>query len=54
MMLVLYIAYINCKQHLEIFSETWVMPVNLQIAISGITHISEKIKILLSVKEGEI
>ena len=40
-------AYVNCLQHLEIFSEILVMPVKLQFAvfrpIPGITHISGKI-----------
>ena len=38
-------AYDNCSQHLEIFSEIRVMPVKLQFALqfTGITHTSEKI-----------
>ena len=36
----LYMAFLSCYQHLEIFSEIWVMPMKLQ---NGITHISEKI-----------
>ena len=57
LMLRLYMAYANSKQHLEILPEIWMMPRKLQFMYSflSITHISEKdFQMLLAVNEGEI
>ena len=50
-------AYVSCKQHLEISSEVRVMPVKLHFEVQFHRHHSyfrKDFQVLLAVKEGEI
>ena len=57
----LYMAFVSCLQHLEIFSEIEVIPVKLQFAVpmklqfhGHLSYFRKDFQMLLAVKEGEI